>query len=75
MDPRLANYSVSLTQEVEFGGERQSISIGNKRVVACVVWLHVINSQPMIPGTSQREKQQICLLKYGRALIPYVYLP
>lgn len=41
-----------LTQEVEFSRKGQGVSIRNKRVVPCILWLHVINKQSMKPDVS-----------------------
>lgn len=59
------NHSVFLTQEVEFGWKWQSISIRNKCVVSSILWLHIINNQPVKPKTSNKK-----CLKWGKHL-PY----
>lgn len=46
------NRSIPLTQEVEFGRQVEGVTIRDKRIVSSVLRLHVINNQPVDPGTS-----------------------
>ena len=63
--------SVFLTQEVQFSRKWESVSIRHKCVVAGILWLHVINNQPVKPVNSvwqQDQKENICLTNTGKNL-------
>lgn len=43
-------FGTCLTQEVEFGGQREGVSVGDEGVIPSVRGLHVINQQLVGPG-------------------------